>query len=478
MQDEAARQGQTPKISFFLLVVAAILAALNLTYLYLQTSNPDETSNPESLFILHSVEVSEGKPLYSDFRNPPYNVTQYTPVHYFILAFLKRSFDLNMQQLFIWGRRLMLLLASVIGLAIFLHGKKQTRSIIYSLTAALVFVGSYMLWPLACTNRADIPATLFSIIAIIIFTQNTKYSLYLSIPFLLLAFYTKHSFVSAPAAIGLYLLMNRQLANAIKFSLIFAASAGLIWLLMHIATNGMSTLNLVSTNVAPMKIQNVRLVLGAFLQTAALPLVLGFSGFSSQWKKDPVAIYLVVSLMLAIFATAKVGSSMNYLLEPLAASCLLIPAALKRGLESLTISKTILTAVFVILAIPQINFLKFTLDTLHFKNDESAKKIAAQATGLVISDNPRISVSSQKPFLVDPYVYSYLESEGKWDSSELLSMIKNGSVQYLILIAPLERPMKWQGVTRLPGGVVKACSEEFRQTAMVNDYYLYVRKKD
>lgn len=478
MQDEAARQGQTPKISFFLLVVAAILAALNLTYLYLQTSNPDETSNPESLFILHSVEVSEGKPLYSDFRKPPYNVTQYTPVHYFILAFLKRSFDLNMQQLFIWGRRLMLLLASVIGLAIFLHGKKQTRSIIYSLTAALVFVGSYMLWPLACTNRADIPATLFSIIAIIIFTQNTKYGLYLSIPFLLLAFYTKHSFVSAPAAIGLYLLMNRQLANAIKFSLIFAASAGLIWLLMHIATNGMSTLNLVSTNVAPMKIQNVRLVLGAFLQTAALPLVLGFSGFSSQWKKDPVAVYLVVSLMLAIFATAKVGSSMNYLLEPLAASCLLIPAALKRGLESLTISKTILTAVFVILAIPQINFLKFTLDTLHFKNDESAKKIAAQATGLVISDNPRISVSSQKPFLVDPYVYSYLESEGKWDSSELLSMIKNGSVQYLILIAPLERPMKWQGVTRLPGGVVKACSEEFRQTAMVNDYYLYVRKKD
>jgi hypothetical protein len=227
-----------------------------------------------------------------------------------------------------------------------------------------------------------------------------------------------------------------------------------------------------------MKIQNVRLVLGAFLQTAALPLLLGFSGFSSQWKKDAVAVYLVVSLMLAIFTTAKVGSSMNYLLEPLATSCLLIPAALQRGLESSSISKAILTAAFVILAIPQINFLKFTLDTLHFRNDESAKKIAAQATGLVISDNPRISVSSQKPFLVDPYVYSYLESQGKWDSSELLSMIKNGSVQYLILIAPLERPMQWQGVTRLPGGVLKACSEEFRQTAMVNDYYLYVRKKD
>jgi hypothetical protein len=118
------------------------------------------------------------------------------------------------------------------------------------------------------------------------------------------------------------------------------------------------------------------------------------------------------------------------------------------------------------------------LDTLHFRNDESAKRVAAQASGLVISDNPRISVSSPKPFLVDPYVYSYLESEGKWDSSELLSMIKTGKVQYLILLAPLERPLTWQGVTRLPQGVVKTCSEEFRQTAMVNDYYLYVRKKD
>ena len=119
-----------------------------------------------------------------------------------------------------------------------------------------------------------------------------------------------------------------------------------------------------------------------------------------------------MSLLLAIFATAKVGSSMNYLLEPLAASCLLIPAALKHGLEASSISKTCLTAALLILAIPQINFLKFTVDALHFKNDESAKMIASQATGLVISDNPRISVSSRKPFLVDPYVYSYLESEG------------------------------------------------------------------
>ena len=478
MQDEAARLTRTPKISFFLLIVAALLAALNLTYLYLQTSNPDETSNPESLFILHSVEVSEGKPLYTDFRKPPYNVTQYTPVHYFVLAFLKRSFDLNMERLFVWGRRLMLLMASLIGLAIFLHGKKLSRNIIYSLTAALIFVGSYMLWPLACTNRADIPATLFSIIAIVIFAQKTKYSLYLSIPFLLLAFYTKHSFVSAPAAIGLYFLLNRQFVSAIKFAAIFAASAILIWILMHIATNGMSTLNLVSTNVAPMKLQNVRLVIGAFLQTAALPLILGFSGLNRNWKNDPLTVYLFVSLFLAMFATAKVGSSMNYLLEPLAAACLLIPAALQRSLESSEISKAFLTAAFVILAIPQINFLKFTLDTLHFRNDDSAKRIAAQATGLVISDNPRISVSSPKPFLVDPYVYSYLESEGKWDSSELLSMISSGKVQYLILLAPLEHPLTWQGVTRLPYGVVKTCSAEFRQTAMVNDYYLYVRKKD
>ncbi|HEY7160844.1 MAG TPA: hypothetical protein VH815_06265 [Acidobacteriota bacterium] len=478
MQDEAVGLNPAPKIAFFLLIVAAMLAALNLTYLFRQTSNPDETSNPESLFILHSVEVSEGKALYTDFRKPPYNVTQYTPVHYFVLAVLKRSFDLNMQQLFIWGRRLMLLMASFIGFAIFLHGKKETRNIIYALTAALIFVGSYMLWPLACTNRADIPATLFSIIAIVIFAQKTKYSLYLSIPFLLLAFYTKHSFVGAPAAIGLYLLLNRQLLKAVTFAAIFAGSTILIWIVMHIVTNGMSTLNLVSTNVAPMKIQNVRLVIGAFLQTAALPLIFGFSGLNRNWKNDPIFIYLFVSLLLALFATAKVGSSMNYLLEPLAAACLLIPSALQRNLDSSAISKTFLTAAFVILAIPQINFLKFTLDTLHFRNDESAKRVAAQASGLVISDNPRISVSSPKPFLVDPYVYSYLESEGKWDSSELLSMIKTGKVQYLILLAPLERPLTWQGVTRLPQGVVKTCSEEFRQTAMVNDYYLYVRKKD
>lgn len=461
---------------FLLLAVAVLLAILNLSHLWIQTSNPGETSNPESLFILNAVHLSEGKPLYTDFRRPPYNVTQYTPLHYAVLAVLKRTFELDVQQLFYWGRRLILTMALAIAGLIFWHGKKQTGSNAFSFIAACLFVGSYVLWPFACTNRPDVLAALLSIGAVLVIMNNEKHGLYLAVPLLVLAFYAKQSFLSAPATIVLYLVLNRQFSRAFQFCTVYAVLTGLIWFLLHAASGGMSTFNLLDANIAPMKLQNVRLVTGLFLQTAALPLILSFSGLTKDWRNHFISVYFVVSLSLAILTSAKLGSNTNYFIEPLAAGCLLIPGALKRGLESVAISRTLVAALFVVLALPQINFLAHTLNSLQLKRDESARKIAVEATGLVVSDNPRISLESRNPFFMDPYVYSYLEIQGKWESSELVSMIKNGKIQYLILHSPLDHPLTWQGVTRLPASVIQACSEEFRQANVADGYFIYVRK--
>jgi hypothetical protein len=464
-------------IRFVLLAVAVLLCLLNLWHLGIQTSNPDETSNPESLFILHALDLSEGKQLYSDFRRPPFNVTQYTPLHYAFLAALKRTFDLELQQLFSWGRRLTLACTMGIALLVFLYGQKQTENRIFSLTAALLFLGSYMLWPLACTNRSDIPGALFSVAGIVVFATGKKKSLYPAVLLLVLSFYTKQSYLSAPAAVSAYLLINRQFSRAIQFCLSYATLVGLIWFSLHSATDGMSTLNLVSANIAPMKLQNIRLVAGLFLQTAALPMILSFSALSRKWRNDPISIYFIVSLLWALITSAKIGSSANYFVESLAAGCLLIPAFLKRNIESAGVPRAILPALFIVLALPQINFLVHTLNTLQFHHNESARKLASEAKGFVISDNPRIALASRRPFLVDPYAYSYLETGGHWDSSELVSMIKSGKIQYLILLSPLDRPLTWQGVTRLPPGIIKACSEEFKKAGLIDNYSVYVRKK-
>jgi hypothetical protein len=463
--------GQTlaPKITFLLLAIALLLAVLNLSHLWIQTSNPQETTNPESLFILHAADLSEGKPLYTDFRHPPYNVTQYTPLHYAILAVLKRIFSLDLQQLFYFGRRLILTSAVWIGIGIFLHGKKETAGNSLSFIAAFLFLGSYVLWPFACTNRPDVLAVLLSIAAVLLITRNKN--LFVAVVLLVLAFYAKQSFLSAPAAIALYFLINRQFPRLIQFIATYVVVTSSIWIWLHVSTNGMSTLNLVEANLAPMKLQNIRLVCGQFLQQAALPMILSFAALTKDRRKELIPIYFGVSMIWAILTSAKLGSNTNYFIEPLAAGCLLIPGYLKQEHRP-----ALLAAIFVILAIPQINFLAHTLNTIEFKHDYHARKISADATGLVISDNPRIALESKHPFFLDPYVYSYLEIEGKLDSSKLVTMIKDGKVQYLILLAPLDHPLTWQGVTRLPATVITSCSEEFRQAKVVDGYFIYVRK--
>ena len=194
-QLESSSKTSEKYLIYFLFGLTIIVAALNLAHLWVQTSNPGETSVPESLFILHAQNLAEGKPLYTDFRRPPYNLTPYTPVYYFILAGVKNLFSLDVDQLFTRGRQLMIGFALILAALIYWNSQRITANRTLSLLSAFIFLGSYLLWPTACTNRADLPGVLFSIAGVLIVAHYGKRGLYLSIPLFVLAFYTKQSLV-------------------------------------------------------------------------------------------------------------------------------------------------------------------------------------------------------------------------------------------------------------------------------------------
>jgi hypothetical protein len=476
--NEAAPSSNTSHnfLVYFLLTLILVCASLNLIHLWIQTSNPAETSTPESLFILHAQNITQGKPLYSDFRIPPYNLAPYTPGYYLILAGLKTLFSLDIEQLFVIGRRFVIGLMLILAVLIYWHSLKITNDKILSLMTFGLFVGCYLLWPAACTNRADLPGVLFSVMGVLVIKHAEKRGLYLCIPFFVLAFYTKQTFVSASIATFVYLLLNKNYRNAFIFSGLTALSIIGIWFLLHQLTAGMSTLNLVGSNVAPLSFLNVRLISILAIQTATLQFILSFAGLKKYFWNNLPSIYFLVSLLWAIFTAAKSGSDANYFLEPLAAGCLLIPEALQRNLQRMVPSRTLLAAAFVLLIAPQINFMFHTLQAIHFRNDESARKLAGAAEGIVISDNPRLSLVAKRPFFVEPFPYSYLEKTGNWNSAELLSLMKDGSVELFIMTNPFEQPLTWQRVTRLPQSVIETAKAEYNLAGRVDGYYVYKHK--
>ena len=475
-QLESSSKTSEKYLIYFLFGLTIVVAALNLAHLWVQTSNPGETSVPESLFILHAQNLAEGKPLYTDFRRPPYNLTPYTPVYYFILAGVKNLFSLDVDQLFTRGRQLMIGFALILAVLIYWNSQRITANRNLSFLSALIFLGSYLLWPTACTNRADLPGVLFSIAGVLIVAHCGKRGLYLSIPLFVLAFYTKQTLVSGLAATFLYLLVNKKYREAILFFALISFSIIVIWFGLHQLTGGMSTLNIVGSNIAPMSFINVRLVTILAFQSATLVFILSFSGLKSQFWKNLPSIYFLLPLVWALFTSAKSGSSANYFLEPLAAGCLLIPEALRRNLQTMSPSRTLLATIFAILILPQINFMVHSLKGINFQHDEKARKLASDAKGIVISDNPRISLASQHPFLVEPFPYSYLEKTGEWNSAELLSIVKQGRVEFFIMTNPFEHPMTWQRVTRIPTSVLKTANEEYKLAGRLDGYYIYVHK--
>jgi hypothetical protein len=208
------------------------------------------------------------------------------------------------------------------------------------------------------------------------------------------------------------------------------------------------------------------------LQSATLAFILSFAGLRYPFWKNLPSIYFLLSLLWALFTSAKAGSSSNYFLEPLTAGCLLIPEALRKNL----VPNSLLAAVFAILIVPQINFMVHSLKAINFQNDEKARRFANQADGFVISDNPRIALATKRPFFLEPFPYSYLEKTQAWSPGELQSLIKQGKIEFFIMTNPFEHPLTWQRVTRIPSSVLQTASQEYKLAGRVDGYYVYIHK--
>ncbi len=456
-------------------VLLGAAALLNLALALVQIPSPADTSMPESAIVFGARQVMEGGALYADYHRAPFIIAPYTPLYYAWTGLAGRLLGAPPEGLFAVGRwtSFIALALSAVLLSAGARRNGAGGRAPWLIPAAFLAPAFVLSW--AATARPDTPGLLFALAGILLWLKfEERPWRFLAIVLFLLAFLTKQSFLAAPGALLLYLAVKKRKADSLMVGGLFAGGVAAALLLLHSATGGLSTLNILGSNLVPLSLDNLRLVGGRFLQAAAFPLLLGLAGLNRERLKSLPFLYFAVSLLWGFYACLKLGSDLNYFLEPLAAVCLLIPFTLETmEKEQGSRLSAVLLLACVIWAVPQINYRANALETRQVADEGRVRALVSEFDGLVVTDSPRLAYLSRSPFLIDPYQFASLQTAGKWDPGPLLKMLEEGQVGLAVLRSPPESPATWQGQPRLPKGVAEIIQRNFARTGTLDGFLLY-----
>lgn len=459
------------------LLLPVLLAVLNVAGLFAQLGNPSDTSTPESLLVYCAQRVQHGQTLYQDYHHFPYNYMPYTPLFTWTTGIVARGLNADTETLFLLGRIFSLCGCFALAFLLYKHERKGTADgFLLCVSGAALFLSSTILRQWGVTSRPDILAVLLSLAGFLLYTrQEGKAARLLAIVLLVLAFLAKQSSLSAPAALVLSQTLGKRNREALTVALGFAIPAAVLLIAMHVATGGLSTLNIVENNAAPMQWINAKLIGVLFLQAAALPLILAVVGAGEKGARDPAVLYLIASFALAAVSSSKLGSNINYYLEPLAVSCLLVPSGI-RVLTNGSKGSLVVCALIVVLSLPAMGIIVYSLQNPGFRADKNIRSLVQKTEGPLLTDSPRLAFLSRQQFLIDPFPFSYLEKQGRWDSADVVAMLDQHRIPLVVLNLPIEDSLSWQGAKRLPLTIIDAVKRNYTLHDRTDSYYVYTPK--
>ncbi|HEX6386314.1 MAG TPA: hypothetical protein VF177_16705 [Anaerolineae bacterium] len=283
---------------------------------------PYEMTNGEGLVLRDAANIRQGLPVYTDPGSTPYIVSIYTPLFPAAAALASFATGVNLAATRSVAILSTVLCAIVIGAIIY----RSTRAVTPSLAGGLAFLGSLFVYQWAVFGRVDTLALLLSLISVAIILHCGRGAcVVLAALFCLLAFYTKQTAVASTMAISLFLfLRSRRLA--LTFVGVFATLTFLTFVILNSASRGQFYLHTFAYNVLPYSLNTAAGYLRALvlLYPFVVAAGLGYLVYALRPQREvPLpAIYAVAAGMTALTA-GRTGSSINHLLELVAALMIL-----------------------------------------------------------------------------------------------------------------------------------------------------------
>ncbi|MDD4607265.1 MAG: glycosyltransferase family 39 protein [Patescibacteria group bacterium] len=407
---------------------------------------PYQLDYAEGLELYQATNFDLDTTIYGKLDDPLFVPTNYPPIHIFILSLLVKIFGVN----FLAGRTFSFIISILIvflayKITFILSNKKTT-----SLVAALLIYSSQTILVWLSLVRVDPLAVLFSLIGFYLILRYQKSNwLYLSIIFFVLAFFTKHSFISAPVAFIIYLFINKEYKKLIKFTSIFFISllSGIV--VLNLLTQNQFTLHIFKYLTSG-SVMDLSMVLFRIHESALIDLLIYLFGgtflFINLFKNKKsfylLIIYAIISLFLTFITLVRLGSNTNYFIEIIIflsiCASLFIDDTIKFVTYSnyknifVVIISTIL--IFDLICIP-VNLYKNShvfLNYLKHINLETLKRID-QVNAPIFSENATLSLLTNKGTPIDIFMLSQLDRSNIKKLDDFNNQIVDQKLNLIIL---------------------------------------------
>jgi hypothetical protein len=382
------------------------------------------------------LRLARGAPLYPDPAESPYTVTVYPPVFFAAAAGAVR---LGVDPIAA-GRLLALLSMVAAAGCVVWFGFRRTGWV--ALLVGLALLLHPLQWPWSLVIRPDLAAILLSVLAVMTADAPPDRRRGVAIPIALCvaAVFTKQTALAAPAAVIIGLFARDRRA-AIRFSAGFIAATAAGAITLQAITRGQFLFHTVTANTNPFSVERAASMYGRFF--AASPVVAAAIAIllASALHRRRLSLpgtYAVLALITAL-AVGKVGSSLNYFLEPLVAVALWTAHDFPRRWFA---SRRPLRTVAAILGAAAVGLLSIascveqvrahgvarTALPLHA---ELVRRVAG-APGPVVSDDATLLVGAGKPVHFRPFIMTQLAEAGRWHQQPFLDELEAGNVSLVI----------------------------------------------
>lgn len=309
--------------------------------------------------------------------------------------------------------------------------------------------------------QVDVLALCWTVIgvALVVHADEVPSSrVWISLPFFLLAFFTKQSFVAAPAALVVVLFLGGRRPLALQYAAVLGCAAAAGMLLLDRLTGGGYLMNTVGALTGATAASNLITTLAQSRPLQWLPVVLllllwALPGF----RLGVLELWALASWILNVAATVKVGASVNYLLEPLFA--LLLVAAVRlparpEGHPAVAMRPRAMAWVTAVLVI----WAAAATAPRAWQAAGVARAMWSQGwqirldgfeAGYPLVDAqyvPAVRHEGTLPYLNDTYAFGVLLEVGRWDAAPLLAALRRGDVPFILTDTDLRLGTRAEGI--------------------------------
>jgi hypothetical protein len=485
-----------------LAVLLAVLAAATLVAAAYAVVVPEQLDEGEPLIYGLAARIIHHQPLYQPIDRQPFVQVHYTPLYYLAVAVLHRYVGPG----FAPGRLLSLASGLVAAGLIGYVAAARARSWWAGGFAALMFVALAFPGgpaPFLALYRVDVLGVASSIAAIAVLAHRTD-RLHLVTAGVLagLALLTKQSLFAAAVA-GTVWLATVDRRRAGLFGLAAAATVLVPGLALQWTSGGAFWDNVGPANPSPTALQYGEFFVREVLVYQGVPALLAawFVVRGRAWRDASLRLLVLYWLASAVSIAGvfKVGANHNYWIEFAAANAVLATLAIR---DALTAPRLLAAPPILLLALclGVLTPARLLVDrghelvpdnwTLHLDQfrvlaqgsgifDELVEQVGGQQ-GIVLAESMDVAVLANQPVRFEPFAFSMLEQQGRWDSRPLVDDICAGKVDLLVLSYPIEsdiHPVGLKEYPMWPNSVMAALRDAMRFEQIKAYHWLYRPKR-